>query len=266
MSAVAFAEPVGFSTLCGRIWFDGNSKITAGNGTFESPVANAFSLVEVDDCPGSTPTCRAACYVQGLRKLSPTTHARYEENSRTMHALLERNDGGLLVAVAEAMAEYIERDCAGGFRWHVSGDIFSPAYSRLVAMVIRWSPNTRHWIYTRSHTLIGPLLGLSNLALNLSADRDNLGSAIVARHNAMMDGHAHPRIAYLADGDGRLPWLPADSIVFPDYNLRGRGLDDPTDAPWWQSLVPAQRKMVCPVDFFGASESLRCGPCKKCLK
>ncbi len=60
--------------------------------------------------------------------------------------------------------------------------------------------------------------------------------------------------------------LPAGSVLFPDYELRGRALAKPTDAPWWQSLTQAQRKMTCPVDQFGASESLRCGVCTKCIR
>lgn len=45
-----------------HLWLDGNGKITAGNGTLDDPKPNAFSLVEIEDCPGSTPSCRTACY------------------------------------------------------------------------------------------------------------------------------------------------------------------------------------------------------------
>lgn len=262
---VQFAAPVRVDTPAGAFYFDGNSKITAGNGTFDEPVANAFSLVEVDDCPGSTPTCRAACYVQGLRVLAPEVHAKYEENSRTMRALMTDGDEYDRDRVADCFAEYIDQHCRGGFRWHVSGDIFSARYAEFIADVTVITPDVRHWIYTRSHDLIGPLLGRPNLALNLSADRDNLMNALQARQWAMKTNRPAPKIAYLADGDGRLPWLPADSIVFPDYALRGRDLEKPTDAPWWQSLTPAQRKMTCPVDFFGPSRSSRCGVCTKCM-
>ena len=36
-------------------YFDGNSKISASNGTFDEPAPNAFSVVQISDCPGSTP-------------------------------------------------------------------------------------------------------------------------------------------------------------------------------------------------------------------
>jgi hypothetical protein len=264
VSAVRFAQAK-IAGPDGRVLhLDGNSKITRGNGTYDAPAANSFSLVEVDDCPGSTPTCRAACYVQGLRVTAPEVHARYEDNSRTIREILElpylcvRDWAGRLGA-------WITANASQGFRWHVSGDIFSQAYAHFIADVVRYSPTVPHWIYTRSHSFIGPLVRLDNLAVNLSADRDNLWGARAAR--AQYRAIRELRIAYLVDASGYVPRdLPAGSVLFPDYNLRGRDLERPVDAAWWQGLTPAQRRMVCPVDFFGASESLRCGPCRKCLK
>jgi hypothetical protein len=75
----------------------------------------------------------------------------------------------------------------------------------------------------------------------------------------------HARITYFSH-DGTLPELPDGSIIFPNYSVRGRDLDKPTTHPWWQSLSPRERKMVCPTDFFGQSEAHRCGPCDKCLR
>lgn len=267
MSAVAFAPP---HALVGpdrrKLWFEGNSKITAGNGTFERPAPNSFSLIHVSDCPGSTPTCRASCYVHGLEANEPAVHALYRENSATIREILELP----YLAVrswATLVASYAQRFAAEGFRWHVSGDIFSMAYARFIGDVVRDSPHVPHWIYTRSFDFIGPLLGHANLALNLSCDRDNYRQARFARATAVAAGRGSaPRLAYLSAG-GEVPSdLPPGSVIFPDYGLRGRGLEKPTDAPWWASLTPAQRRQVCPVDFFGASSSLRCGPCKKCLR
>jgi hypothetical protein len=262
---VQFATPVALYGEDRRsLWFEGNSKITAGNGSFDCPAPSSFSLIHVADCPGSTPTCRASCYVHGLEEKEPAVHALYRENSRTMREILELP----YLAVREwatRMAGFITRAAPEGFRWHVSGDIFSMSYARFIADVVRDSPDVRHWIYTRSFDLIGPLTRLDNLALNLSCDRDNLGSARFARAGARLASGRAPRLCYLVDDSGAVPSLPEGSVLFPDYALRGRDLKRPTDAPWWGTLGKNERNMVCPVDFFGASESLRCGTCKKCF-
>lgn len=265
--SVRFAEPVAVRVLNGRrLWLEGNSKITAGNGSFDEPAPNSFSLIHVADCPGSTPTCRASCYVHGLEVHEPAVHALYRENSATIREILTLPRSNWVLA-GSAVAHHIERFAAAGFRWHVSGDIFSLAYAEWIACVVRMSPSVNHWIYTRSFDLIGPLLELPNLALNLSCDRDNYRQASFTRGMAAIAGRSiPPRLAYLSAGGEVPPNLPEGSVIFPDYQLRGRDLERPTEAPWWTSLTPRERKMVCPVDFFGASSSMRCGPCKKCLK
>jgi len=245
------------------LWIDGNAKITAGNGSFHSPAPNAFSVVEVADCPFRTPTCEKACYVHGLKKLAPIVHGLYEHNSRTIREILS-DPPHAGIAWAEDFADWIDQNCLD-FRWHVSGDIFSIKYAEWIQGVCYGSPRTRHWIYTRSFPFLDPLLAVSstlnggNLVINLSCDADNYWLA-----KRYADEHGL-RLCYLTS-DGTFPDdLPDGSVIFPDYALRGRDLDKPTDAPWWQSLLPRERKMVCPVDFFGKSESIRCGPCKKCL-
>jgi hypothetical protein len=34
------------------LWLDGNGKITWRNGTLDDPSPNAFSIVQIEDCPG----------------------------------------------------------------------------------------------------------------------------------------------------------------------------------------------------------------------
>ncbi len=178
---VAFATPIEVRGPDGRVLFlDGNSKITGYNGTFDEPSANAFSLVEVSDCPGSTPTCRAACYVQGLRKNAPETHALYEKNSRTIREILELPYTSVR-SWAQRLGAAILENCSGGFRWHVSGDVFSLGYAYFIADACRDSSSIRHWIYTRSFDFIGPLVAADNLTVNLSCDRDNYRQARFAR-------------------------------------------------------------------------------------
>ena len=115
------------------------------------------------------------------------------------------------------------------------------------------------WLYTRSFAFVGLLGFADNLTVNLSADADNWEEALACHQRT------GARLCYLTR-DGSIPELPENSVIFPGYPLRGRDLADPTSSPWWQSLTPAQRKMVCYADAFGQSEERRCGPCTKCLE
>lgn len=246
-----------------HLWIDGNGKITAGNGTLDEPRPNAFSLIEIEDCPGCTPTCRESCYVHGLKKYSPDTHALYVHNSKTIRTILS---GYHAVAWADDVASYIRDNCQGGFRWHVSGDVFSREYAEWIAHVCNKSPLVNHWIYTRSFavtdsrdpstTIIEPLLRVLNLAINISADKDNADEA-----RSFADRHGL-RLCYMTT-DGRIPIPLWDGdVIFPDYNLRGgteRGRD------WFAALTPQYKSFVCPVDYHGKAENRRCGPCARCL-
>ena len=247
---------------CG-LWLDGNQKISGWE-----PVANAFSLVEIKDCPLRTPTCERACYVHGLAKNAPEVHARYEENSRLIRDAIDQYQ---LLANGwyQDLGDYIRANCAEvGFRWHVSGDIFDAAYAWWIYHAVSWSRPVRNWIYTRSFHLLDPLVELDNLRLNLSADRDNYWLA-KRTWDRIKDAPSRPQICYLAVGDGEVPSdLPPGSVVFPDYSLRERAVSPAsgrTGSQWYQSLAPAARAGVCPVDFHGVREDRRCGPCRKCL-
>lgn len=240
--------------------FDGNQKVTAGNGTFEEPAANALSLVQALDCPFHTPTCNDSCYVHQLEKFQPDIHKHYVNNSENIRALL---DDIHCFDVAYDVAAWIEKNCAGGFRWHVSGDIISADHADWIASVVYESPNVQHWIYTRSFPFIHPHLTTpENITVNLSADKDNywLARRYADKHNL--------RVCYLTV-EGEVPDdLKEGDVIFPDYALRGVGqrpFNFRSESKWWQVLEGRQRKMVCPVDVYGKSEKVRCGPCNKCM-
>lgn len=261
---------------------DGNQKITRGNGTFAAPVANALSLPAaavsgIEHCPQSTETCRAACYVGPLEKSQRAVYDQYEHNARVLGQILA--DPELADEWVDALAGYIEHNCAGGFRWHVSGDIVSLDHARWIAEVVSLSHRVPHWIYTRSFDYLQPLMAVSatrggNLAINLSCDQDNYAAARVAAlvtDESMLnqDGDVIPcdplRLCYLTV-DGEVPGdLPSGSVIFPDYRLRPRQHATLSESNWWAGLTVDQREMVCPVDAHGKSEKLRCGPCDRCL-
>lgn len=237
-------------------WFDGNSKITGEQGSFEKPVANAFSLVQIKDCPFATEICKSICYIHGLEKAEKAVHDKYYHNRQVIREILGVPDQGL---VETAFVEWVRSNCQlVGLRWHVSGDIFSMEYAQFIANVCNKMPEVFSWIYTRSFIYLEPLLEAKNLVVNLSADKDNWPQALEAHRRFKF------RLCYLTM-DGKFPELPDGSVIFPSYELRGRDLPKPTDAPWWKSLELRNKKMVCPPDFFGQNEQRRCGPCEKCL-
>lgn len=268
------------------LWLDGNQKITAGNGTYDSPMPNAFSLeaqavadrehsedtIVGHHCPGSTPTCRKSCYVHGLEKHAKATYELYRHNSTMIRRILA--DEALRDAWVKIFANHISAFCKGGFRWHVSGDVFSVVYANFIHDVCARSPDVTHWIYTRSFApvILGPLYRVSthnggNLALNLSCDKDNYNEAVLAADyfNHMSDQEPL-RLCYLVEASDPIvpPDLKSTDVIFPDYDLRPRSVEDPTAHPWWASLTLHQRKLVCPVDAFNKSETRRCGPCSRC--
>lgn len=243
------------------LWLDGNSKVTAGNGTLDLPRPNALSLVQVQDCPFATNTCKKSCYVHNLEGAQRTLHKMYQHNSAKIRALLyawdATGDWGTGELWAMRLGAAIERKCAGGFRWHNSGDILSETHAKWIAMVVEHSQNVNHWIYTRSFGCIRPLLGQRNLTINLSADEDNYQDARVWAEVHKL------RIAYMTI-DGSYPCDLLDgAVIFPDYALRG---GTPRGNKWFASLEPRFKAMVCPVDVWGKADNRRCGPCDRCIK
>jgi hypothetical protein len=236
---------------------DGNSKITCSNGSYANPSPNAFSLPHISSCPGSTPICRASCYVHGLQKNAPELHARYSLNAAALGRVLMSSRASY--EAADLLGAWIEANCPGGFRWHVSGDVMHMRHAAWIVNVCEVALKVPFWIYTRSLELAGVLATAPNLAVNVSADSYNYAEA---RHIATEQGL---RLCYLSH-DGMTPAdLAEGDVVFPDYPHRGRSLPTPTDHAWWQSLTSERRRAVCPADFFGQSEHHRCGPCNKCL-
>lgn len=243
------------------LYLDGNSKVTAGNGTLDLPRPNALSLVQIQDCPFATATCKKACYVHNLEGAQRTLHKMYEHNSRELRRVFklwdDTGDWSKAEAWAIRLGAAIEKHCAHGFRWHNSGDVMSETHARWIGMVTEHSLGVRHWIYTRSFRHLEPLLKRPNLTVNLSADEDNIAEAQAhaSVHNL--------RIAYMTiDGTHPAGLLDGD-VIFPDYALRGgtaRG------NKWFASLEPRFKAMVCPVDVWGKAENRRCGPCDRCIK
>lgn len=238
------------------LFVDGNSKVTAENGTMEDPVPNAFSLPHIATCPKSTSVCRETCYVNGLMKYSPETYSKYLENFRVIQEVLMSKQAA--AEAAGVLARHI-MSTVTSFRWHVSGDVFSERYAQWIVRTCVLAPEVNFWIYTRSTHLLPTLMTAKNLVINVSADKENAKKAIQAARDYGL------RVCYEST-DGSFPELEQDDVVFPDYDFRGRKLDKPTDHPWFQSMNKDQRRLPCVADFWGQSEKTRCGPCNVCMR
>jgi len=208
-----------------------------------APTPNAFSLSPDDR------------YAHSLTEAELAQGAKYLNNSSELDELLDCNADERLRA-AECLGRWIADNAVGGFRWHVSGDIVSRDYAVFIRDVCRASHPVRHWIYTRrTDELILQVLSADNLAVNLSADRDNYKAMRV-----LAASFPRVRLTYLTIGETIPADLPEGSVVFLPPLLHGR------DGPWWRTATTGQRAMVCPVDAQGGeSAEVRCGPCSRCL-
>jgi hypothetical protein len=276
-----------------RLYVDGNGKITRDNGTLAAPKPNAFSLVQIETCPGSTEACRSACYVHNLQTHQGAVWDLYRHNTETMRWMLDpaAPDAKMLGEIADQwvliMADWIRRNAAGGFRWHVSGDVFSLEYAHWIADVCREAPDVPFWIYTRtfSEPILEALVAVAtinggNLAINLSCDRDNYEQARTAAERWAWEEtdhlhEGHPTFRFVPQRRLRLCYLTLDGsvpdslgdgdVIFPDYALRPKQFATLAESPWWATLTQQQRGLVCPVDAHGKAENRRCGPCDRCL-
>ncbi len=268
----------------GHLFVDGNQKVSGWN-----PRPNAFSLLagngaagdeeghEREHCPGSTPTCRSACYVHGLAKHAGSTYDLYRHNSKMIRWVLTETPFEIADDWAARLGAWIAANCREtGFRWHVSGDVFSHAYASWIADVCRAAPDVRFWIYTRSFEYARPLAAVAtiaggNLALNLSCDADNYEAARAFANDNRGWWDARARLCYLTV-DGSVPddLDPKNDVVFPDYGLRAPKGSGPVEQretnPWYQGLGDL-RRAVCPSDFYGKAERVRCGEgaCTRCI-
>lgn len=108
---------------------------------------SSWSLPAGSTCPGSRdsageviPVCRA-CYAKTGNYTYPAARNLREFN---------RSDWRR----AEWVAEMIEDvSMESYFRWFDSGDVYHPALAFKILRVIRSTPQVRHWIPTRSHTV-----------------------------------------------------------------------------------------------------------------
>ena len=127
-------EAVPFSRGC-RVLTRGNHKL----GTYQ---IWGFSLPSGTNstCPGMTPTCGNHCYAVAMARYRPAAANAYRRNlaSARRRDFVRRVRAFLLLHDVRVV------------RVHVGGDFFSARYADRWLRIMRRSPRTRFYFYTRS--------------------------------------------------------------------------------------------------------------------
>ncbi|MCE9556544.1 MAG: hypothetical protein K8T91_24610 [Planctomycetes bacterium] len=197
----------------------------------------SFSLPSgtLQTCPGMTPTCHSVCYAAAMESYRSAVALRYRRN---LILSRQRRFGERMRALLVAHAVRI-------LRIHVGGDFFSVRYTRKWLRIIRQSPRTRFYFYTRSwrnpaiRMVIDRMARLPNCRVWYSVDRDTGVPAEVP---------ARVRVAWLMSEPTDLP-PPGTDLVFRVRRLRR--VPDPA------VVVP-----VCPTED-GQSRAVRV-TCERC--
>ncbi len=168
-------------------------------------VGNSFGISAIDSCPGSTESCRKACYAAKLENAWSTVRAQMADNLAALRAAKTTDRmAGLLYEMIDEYRQEVMRlrtrldlPIPLSFRIHWDGDFFSVAYAKAWRTVILSNPDIQFWVYTRSFTarcnVVPTLVDIPNLALYLSADADNNELAM-----SVAEQYADVRLAILA--------------------------------------------------------------------
>jgi hypothetical protein len=144
--------------------------LTPGNHKLGGRLIWGFGLPSgaPDVCPGASDTCRIHCYARAFERYRPATAARYRRNL----ALARRRDFVPLMRAVLVLHD------VRVVRLHVGGDFFSARYARRWLRIMRYSPRTRFYFYSRSwcvaaiKTVIDRMAELPNCRAWYSLDRD----------------------------------------------------------------------------------------------
>lgn len=208
----------------------GNDKLAAGIWHFDVP--------PVRTCPGRSKTCSEACYARKGHFHLPQVKERLDWAFKQS----KRDD------FAEKMIDEVYRKGVLVFRWHVAGDVYSPAYAIKLFTVMKESPQCSFFLYTRSWRV-----------------------KTIEPHLRAMSFLPNARIWYSADHEtGTSPNLPESvRVAWMQTELD----DEPADADLVFRL-PKLRRMplplaatVCPTETpEGRARGTTCSTCQFCWR
>lgn len=214
--------------------------LTPGNHKLGDRLVWGFALPSGTPqvCPGLTPTCHAHCYAAAVERYRPAAAAKYRRNL----ALSRRRD------FVRRVRAFLVAHAVRVVRVHVGGDFYSAGYARKWLRVMRLSPRTRFFFYSRSwrvpaiRAVLERMAELPNCRAWYSADCDSgLPPAVPPR----------VRVAWLLIDADEVP--PAEAhLVFRVRRLRA--YPPPTPGPCVcpaEDGVPRPRAVTCD----------RCGHC-----
>lgn len=219
--------------------------LTLGNHKLGTHQIWSFSLPSGTNstCPGMTPTCGNHCYAVAMARYRPAAANAYRRNlaSARRHDFVQRVRAFLLLHDVRVV------------RVHVGGDFFSARYARKWLRIMRRSPRTRFYFYTRSwrvpaiKAVIDRMATLANSRVWYSTDRDT---------GVPADIPARVRVAWLMSDATDLP-PSGTNLVFRVRRLH-------------RLPVPSMLAPVCPTED-GQTRAVRvtcemCGLCWRPLR
>lgn len=214
--------------------------LVAGNEKISQAIQH-FDLPAALTCPGSSELCREKCYSLRGRYLFP----QVQERLHHCFEMSKRKD------FPKLMIEEIRRKGAAFVvRIHCSGDYYSEAYVRKWIEVIRASPNTRFYGYTRSWSVQSIYPALCELA---TLDNMRLWFSTDSQTGQPPEVPEGVRIAHLmVDEDESVPEV---DLVFRDHPLRK------------DRKVLIGLSLICPHETIqGKERGVNCGVCSFCWK
>ena len=155
-----------------------------GGGQERPLIANTWGTLAGVTCPELSPEFCRSCYSASVERRYSSVARLAARNTEAVAAL-----AGNLEALTEYLAEAVRRSSAeferyrweglvadGGdlFRIHWDGDVSSANEARAWRRVALMFPDVALWVYTRSTRWVGLMLGVSNLAVYVSADAENV--------------------------------------------------------------------------------------------
>jgi len=205
-----------------------------GNGKLGSAI-HVWSLPAIESCPGSTKTCRDACYARRHRFRFASVRRRLQWNWRQCR----RAD------FVDRMVSEIRSQGVLVLRLHVSGDFWSAAYVEQWFEIMRRAPRARCFGYTRSWRVAGVAAALEKLAA-LSC----------------------MRLWYSIDDETGVPDYVPPNVRLAYLQVRNEPIPSRADLAF---RVQQLRKLpslpvVCPSETTaGHSPRITCGSCARCF-
>lgn len=118
-------------------------KLSISKGNQKMGAIPSVSLPPIVTCPAGCP-CAKKCYAAKLCKLRPSVRAAYERNLKALQDNPESYWRQVLNAVA--LSRY--------FRFHVSGDIPTPAYFAEMVATAKRCPGTDILAFTKRYSVV----------------------------------------------------------------------------------------------------------------